>query len=47
MEIRELPAHTRERLRAGVAITTLTQCVEELVLNSVDAGATIIEVRVC
>ncbi len=44
--IRELPAGARERLRAGIAITTITQCIEELVLNSVDACATTVDVRV-
>ncbi|KAL4238879.1 DNA mismatch repair protein [Mactra antiquata] len=45
-QIEPLPATLRSYLRTGVSITSLTQCVEELVLNSVDAGASCIAVRV-
>ncbi|XP_008398477.1 DNA mismatch repair protein Mlh3 isoform X2 [Poecilia reticulata] len=43
--IRCLPAEVRGKLRSGVAIPSLQQCVEELVLNGIDAGATCVGVR--
>ena len=44
--VTSLPADVRSLLRTGVAITNVAQCVEELVVNSLDAGATCVAVRV-
>lgn len=44
--IRVLPEDVRCHLRSGVAVTSVAQCVEELLLNSADAQATCIAVRV-
>ncbi|XP_035757871.1 DNA mismatch repair protein Mlh3-like isoform X2 [Egretta garzetta] len=44
--IRCLVEDVRARLRSGVTINSLGQCVEELVLNSIDAKATCVAIRV-
>ncbi|KAH9496180.1 hypothetical protein Btru_012215 [Bulinus truncatus] len=44
--IRQLSDDVKTFLRTGVAITSFSQVVEELVLNSVDAGASNVAVRV-
>jgi len=44
--IRALSSEVVSRLRSDVAATTFAQCVEELLMNSLDAGATIIDVQV-
>ncbi|XP_061467745.1 DNA mismatch repair protein Mlh3 isoform X2 [Rhineura floridana] len=43
--IKCLPEEIQTSLRSGVAISSLGQCVEELVLNSIDAKATCVAVR--
>ncbi|KFP74552.1 DNA mismatch repair protein Mlh3, partial [Apaloderma vittatum] len=44
--IKCLAEDVRARLRSGVTISSLGQCVEELVLNSIDAKATCVAIRV-
>uniref|UniRef100_A0A8C5QXR8 MutL C-terminal dimerisation domain-containing protein n=1 Tax=Leptobrachium leishanense TaxID=445787 RepID=A0A8C5QXR8_9ANUR len=44
--IRKLPDEVRHSLRSGFAVASVHQCVEELVLNSTDSGATCIAARV-
>lgn len=46
MKIKLLPQEVRSYLRTGVAITSVIQCVEELVLNALDAGATCVAIRI-
>ena len=43
--LRILPAEVKNEIRSGFAISSVHQCVEELVLNSLDAGASSVEVR--
>ncbi|XP_019712949.1 DNA mismatch repair protein Mlh3 isoform X1 [Hippocampus comes] len=43
--IKCLSEEIRVKLRSGVAVPSLQQCVEELILNSLDAGATCVSVR--
>ncbi|XP_057881581.1 DNA mismatch repair protein Mlh3 isoform X2 [Melospiza georgiana] len=44
--IKRLVEDVRARLRSGVTVNSLGQCVEELVLNSIDAKATCVAIRV-
>ncbi|KAM9554431.1 DNA mismatch repair protein Mlh3 isoform 1-T1 [Guaruba guarouba] len=44
--IKRLVEDVRARLRSGMTVSSLGQCVEELVLNSIDAKATCVAVRV-
>ncbi|NXG56505.1 MLH3 protein, partial [Hemiprocne comata] len=44
--IKCLVEDVRARLRSGVTVNSLGQCVEELVLNSIDAKATCVAIRV-
>lgn len=44
--IKRLAEDVQARLRSGVTVNSLGQCVEELVLNSIDAKATCVAIRV-
>ena len=46
MALQVLKEGVRTRLQSGVAITSVAQCVEELVENCIDAGASCIAVRI-
>lgn len=44
--IRPLCSEVTEKLQSGVTISGMAQCTEELILNSLDAGSTAIEIKV-
>uniref|UniRef100_A0A671PY32 Uncharacterized protein n=1 Tax=Sinocyclocheilus anshuiensis TaxID=1608454 RepID=A0A671PY32_9TELE len=44
--IKSLPKDVKAQLRSGVTIFSLQQCVEELIMNSIDAGATCVAVKI-
>ena len=44
--IRQLPLSVQSQIRSGITITSVTQCVEELLLNAVDASSRCIAVRI-
>ncbi len=44
--IKSLPKDVQAQLRSGVTIFSLQQCVEEIILNSIDAGATCVAVKI-
>ncbi|XP_021914580.1 uncharacterized protein LOC110827319 isoform X2 [Zootermopsis nevadensis] len=46
MTICKLSSEVQSALRSGVVFTSVAQCVDELVFNAVDAGATLIAVRI-
>ncbi|KAF5305775.1 hypothetical protein FQR65_LT07671 [Abscondita terminalis] len=46
MEIKSLPQDVRDILRSGENVSSISQCVMELVLNSLDAKATAIAIRI-
>lgn len=43
-QIKQLSAHTVEKLRSDVIVSSLSQALEEVVCNSIDAGATEVKV---
>ena len=46
MSLKLLDVSVISKLRSGIAITSLAQCVCELVDNSIDAGGSCVAVRV-
>ncbi|CAM9514075.1 unnamed protein product, partial [Ectocarpus sp. 13 AM-2016] len=45
-EVKKIDEGTANGMRAGAVVSTMSQAVEELVSNSIDAGATSVEVKV-
>ena len=46
MSLRLLEPSVRARLRSGVALSSISQCVQELVENSIDADASCVAVHI-
>ena len=46
MSLRLLEPSVRVRLRSGVALSSISQCVQELVENSIDAEASCVAVHI-
>ncbi|CAL8126466.1 unnamed protein product [Orchesella dallaii] len=44
--VKPLPGEIRSKIRSGIAITSISDCVEELVYNSIDAGSKTLMVRI-
>ncbi|XP_055043602.2 DNA mismatch repair protein Mlh3 [Misgurnus anguillicaudatus] len=44
--IKSLPKDVQAQLRSGITIFSLQQCIEELILNSIDSGATCVAVKI-
>lgn len=45
MSLLPLPSDVVHKIRSGIAITSFSQCLTELVLNAIDASATDISVH--
>lgn len=43
-EVKKLSSPLKRKIRSGIALPNITQCIEELVLNSLDAKSTRISI---